>query len=72
MKAASPAKPQPRSKTAPSKSAKPARQVGNAGLAPVRLRTAVLAGGYRVFDTPIEPKHTTRERIAEVVAAYVK
>jgi hypothetical protein len=34
-----------------------------------RVRTAVLPGGYRVFGAPVEPQHTTRERIAEAVAA---
>jgi predicted CoA-binding protein len=35
----------------------------------LRVRTALLPGGYRVFGAPVEPKHTTRERIAEAVIA---
>lgn len=34
-----------------------------------QVASAVLPGGYRVFGTPIAPKHTTRERIAEVIAS---
>lgn len=30
---------------------------------------AALSGGYRVYGTPVEPKHTTRELIAQAVAA---
>jgi hypothetical protein len=62
------AKPQPRLTTA-KKGSRPARNASKATTAAPRVRTAILAGGYRVFGTPVEPKHTTRERIAEAVAA---
>lgn len=34
-----------------------------------RVVSATLSGGYRVLGTPIKPKHTTREKIAEAVAS---
>jgi hypothetical protein len=48
----------------------PTRRLQIASAPRVRRPAAVLPGGFRVFDTPLEPKHTTRERIAQAVADY--
>jgi hypothetical protein len=66
-------RPQPR----PSTARKVAKAICDAkvrdrGETTLRVRTAVLPGGYRVFGAPVEPEHTTRERIAAAVAAQAR
>jgi hypothetical protein len=72
MKASHTPKPQPR----PIMSAKRATARFAGGVAgpgdkevSLRVRTAMLPGGYRVFGAPVEPEHTTRDRIAVAVVA---
>lgn len=46
-------------------------RVADAPKPPTRKRViaATLPGGYRVYGTPLDPVHTTREQIAKAIAA---